>query len=372
MIFSPFSGSYDPADVIFLMKVIDLPPTPLAERERRIQAGLAHYSEMIGEENPPSPAYLKVFHESVERDGPNMAERLAALAALIAARHHGPLTLVSLARAGTPIGVLLGRLLRRHFHRDTRHYSISIIRDRGLDTNALRFLLREQGLPASSIVFVDGWTAKGVIARELAAAVKHYNRETGAGLNADLHVLTDLCGEAGMAPSHEDFLVPSSILNSIVSGLVSRSILNPDHIGPGDFHGCVYYDHLALHDLSRSFVDRIMLEVERLAKATPIAAIKAEPLREEQRRDLQKQGKEFVGRILRDHNLPNANHIKPGIGEATRVLLRRVPKAILLRSPDAPETRHLRILAEEKEVPVIPDPALPYRAAALIKVVDHA
>jgi hypothetical protein len=252
-----FSGSYDPADVVFLLKTINLAPTPQAERERRMQAGLAHYSEMIGEEYPPSAAYLRVVHEAVERDGPTMAERLAALAALIAARRRGPVALVSLARAGTPVGILLGRILRRYFHRATRHYSISIIRDRGLDANALHYLLREKNLPAESIVFVDGWTAKGGIAKELAAAVQRYNRETGAGLLPDLHVLTDLCGEAGVAPSREDFLVPSCILNSIVSGLISRTVLHADHSGRGEFHGCVYYGHLAAHDLSRFFVDRI-------------------------------------------------------------------------------------------------------------------
>jgi hypothetical protein len=367
-----FSGSYDPADVVFLLKTINLAPMPPGERERRIQTGLAHYSEMIGEEYPPSAAYLRVFHESVQRDGPVMAERLCALAAIIAARRRGPLTLVSLARAGTPVGILLGRILRRYFHRDARHYSISIIRERGLDANALRYLLQERHLPAEGIVFVDGWTAKGGIARELAAAVERYRRETGLGLASDLHVLTDLCGEAGVAPSREDFLVPSSILNSTVSGLISRTILNADHSGPDDFHGCVHYGHLAPHDLSRFFVDRIMAEVERLDRASPVSAIKAEPLSAEERLDLRRAGRMFVDRILRAHNLPNANHIKPGLGEATRVLLRRSPGAVLLRAPDEPETRHLRILAEEKKVPLVHDPALPYRAAALIKVVDHA
>jgi hypothetical protein len=366
-----FSGSYDPEDVVFLLKTIKLLPTPQAERERRIQAGLAHYSEMIGEEGPPSAAYLRVFHESVERDGPVMAERLAALASLIAARRRGPVTLVSLARAGTPVGILLGRILRRYFHRDARHYSISVIRDRGIDAGALNYLLRERNLPAESIVFVDGWTAKGRIAGELSASVERYNRETGAGLPSDLHVLTDLCGEAGVAPGREDFLIPSCILGGIVSGLISRTVLNAGHTGPGDFHGCVYYGRLAPHDLSRFFADRITEEVERLDRRSPVSAFKAEALSEEERRDMRREGRAFVERIVRAHNLPGADHVKPGLGEATRVLLRRSPGAVLLRSPDEPETRHLRILAEEKNVPILHDPALPYRAAALIKVVDH-
>jgi hypothetical protein len=49
---------------------------------------------------------------------------------------------VSLARAGTPMGALLARALRWLGRTDVRHYSISIIRDRGIDENALAFILR--------------------------------------------------------------------------------------------------------------------------------------------------------------------------------------------------------------------------------------
>ena len=60
------------------------------------------------------------------------------------------------------------------------------------------------------------------------------------------------------------------------------------------------------------------------------------------------------------------NRIKPGVGEATRVLLRRVPGLLLLRDGARPEIAHLLQLAGEKDVPVCVDPALPYLAAALI------
>ena len=59
--------------------------------------------------------------------------------------------------------------------------------------------------------------------------------------------------------------------------------------------------------------------------------------------------------------------IKPGIGEATRVLLRREAQLLLLQDNDCEATRHLRWLAETKTVPVTVIKDLPYRAAALIK-----
>jgi hypothetical protein len=64
------------------------------------------------------------------------------------------------------------------------------------------------------------------------------------------------------------------------------------------------------------------------------------------------------------------NHVKPGIGEATRVLLRRVPDRVIVRDPDSPDVEHLLVLAQEKGVPVEADAALPYAAAALIKELD--
>ena len=59
--------------------------------------------------------------------------------------------------------------------------------------------------------------------------------------------------------------------------------------------------------------------------------------------------------------------IKPGIGEATRVLLRRVPRLLVLRDPDAPDVAHLNVLATEKSVPLIVDADLPYQAVSLIQ-----
>ena len=64
------------------------------------------------------------------------------------------------------------------------------------------------------------------------------------------------------------------------------------------------------------------------------------------------------------------NHVKPGLGEATRVLLRRVPDRLIVRDPDSPDVEHLLVLAREKAVPTDTDPSLPYAAVALIKELD--
>ncbi len=360
-----FSGSYRPDDVKILLKPMEMEPVEVAEKERLIQSGQRHYSEMLSHESLPSPRYMKIFHQAFAMTRRRMAQGLLDLAAIVAARRSGDITLVSLARAGTPIGVILKHVLAKVFDRQVVHYSISIIRDRGIDQNALRFILNDEAREAAGIVFVDGWTGKGVIARELAASVETFHKAHGTRLDSNLFALTDLAG-VGIAPSDEDYLIPSSILNATMSGLISRSILN-ERIGPEDFHGCVFYREFAAWDLSRWFVDELMREIHDLLEEdyapcpTPVDPRRA---REGSRR--------LLAAIKDRFGITDENLIKPGIGEATRVLLRRVPELLMIRDPRTPESLHLLQLAQEKQVHWKVDPTLPYQAVSLIKGLSDA
>lgn len=350
------SGSYDPGDVTFLLKRVELAPTAIADKERLIQSGRRHYSEMISHERLPSPAYLRVFHAALARNKVRFARHLLTLAQRLAVVRPDDIVLVSLARAGTPVGVLLARLLRQ-LHRTVHHYSISIIRDRGLDAVALKWILARHAV--TGVAFVDGWTGKGVIAAELLKSVTAFNESERVQLDAGLFAVADLCGAAAEAATSEDYLIPSSVLGCTISGLVSRSILNRDVIGPGDFHGCLFYEEYREHDLSRWFIDEVLN-----AETTVTAATIVTP---EERGALRRRNAAFLQSIQRRYMIRDVNHIKPGIGEATRVLLRRVPDRLLLREPDHEDVAHLRLLAEEKGVPTEVDRSLPYLAAALIK-----
>lgn len=361
-----FSGSYDSDDVIFLLKPVRLAPTPLAEKERLIQSGQRHYSEMIGDERLPSPTYLRVFHDSLVMVRARFARHLLELARLIAGVRSGDITLVSLARAGTPVGVMLKRILQLHLGRTAHHYSVSIIRDRGIDENALRYILDRHS--AASVVFVDGWTGKGVIAAELRKSLASFNERHHVSLDSGLFAVADLCGLAANAATTDDYLIPSAVLGCTISGLVSRSILNRDMVGPDDFHACVVYEEYRADDLSRWFVDELTTEVGRWCNAETMRA-KPGVTRAEQLlwRD---RSNRFLQTTLREFKIRNVNLIKPGIGEATRLLLRRVPDLLLLRDPTLADVAHLGLLAREKNVPIRVDPTLPYLATALIKEID--
>lgn len=377
-----FSGSYDADDVCFLLKPVRLPLTPLVEKERLIQSRTRHYSEMLSPESLPSAEYLQLFHEAHSRHKTRLARDVIRLAQRIAERLSGPITLVSLARAGTPIGALVKRVLQRQFSRSASHYSISLIRDRGIDVIALRFLLRSHR--PESVVFVDGWTGKGVMSRELQAAVNAFQVTDGVSLNAGLHVIADLSGTAAEAATAEDYLIPCSLLGATISGLVSRSILNAEVVGPDDFHGCVYNGEIADHDLSRWFLDDLTAEIERQLMTSPLVCRVSDDGRESlsnvnakssscsvrtdsERQQQRARSQQLLADVAARFHVQDPNHVKPGIGEATRVLLRRVPSLLLLRSSeDVEDVRHLRELANRRMVPVVVDPELPYHAVALI------
>jgi len=356
----PISGSYAPEDCRFLLKPITIADLPVAEKKQLIQSGKRHYTEMLTHEHPVSPAYRALFEEQTLRQRQRLAQDVLNLAGHIRDTRPAPITLVSLARAGTPIGALLRRALSR-LGVATVHYSISIIRDRGIDLQGLHYLLHEQNYPSQGLVFVDGWTAKGVITAELHRAVAHWNHHHGPTIPKALYVIGDPAGVADVRASHDDYLIPSGILGATVSGLVSRSILNQS-IGPGDFHGCVLYPQLATEDLSNWFLDNI---------DTAMVDLVPKPLPVDKTPQLATEGRAFIQHLREQFAIQDINHIKPGILEATRVMLRRVPRLLLLRDRQHPDVAHLRLLADDKDIPVQEIPKMPFRAVALIRVLPR-
>ncbi len=228
----------------------------------------------------------------------------------------------------------------------------------GLDPVALDHILARHD--AADIVFVDGWTGKGTIAAELRASLA---RHAGAP-SCFLAVVADPAGQADLAATHDDYLIASGLLNGIVSGLVSRSILSNETVSEDDFHACSLLDHLAPHDLSRSFLDRIdtmarAIDIGRLASdgaARHAAAMACEAM---------------VAGILRDNPGAGRNLVKAGIAEATRAFLRRLPGRLYLRDVNDPDVRHLLDLAQARQIAVHPlTHESQYRAVAVLDVLE--
>ncbi|NEA02325.1 cysteine protease StiP family protein, partial [Streptomyces sp. SID10116] len=244
---------------------------------------------------------------------------------------------------------------------DLPHYAVSIVRGRGIDANALRWLAARHD-PAD-IVFVDGWTGKGAITRELADAVREFEAAGGpAGFSPEIAVLADPGSCVRTYGTREDFLIPSACLNSTVSGLISRTVLRADLVGPDDFHGGKFYRELADADVSRHFVDAVAARFDEVADAVDV---RVKELLSADRAPTW-EGWAAVERISEEYGIHDVNLVKPGVGETTRVLLRRVPWKILARKGAGADLDHVRLLAEQRGVPVEEVDELPYTCVGLI------
>lgn len=343
-------SSYKAEDVTLLLKDITgmLQPLPTEERERQIQGG-RHYSEMLPLEYEPSEEYMRAYRAALESSAGATAAAVGVLADKIMAERGKDVVLVSLARAGIPIGILLKRYLKWKYAADVPHYAVSIIRGRGIDKNAVKFLLGRYA--AEQILFVDGWIGKGAIGKELQEAVKEF-----PGLSGELAALADPANITKLCGTHEDLLIPSSCLNCTVSGLISRTVLREDMIGPEDFHGAVYYGEWRERDVSYGFIR----EIEKRFRMQNEEGIKP---------PVPGMGREEAEAIAGYFKTGDINLVKPGIGETTRVLLRRTPWRILIGfgcGEDA-SLNHLRQLAKEKNVPVEYYPLQHYKACGIIR-----
>ena len=323
------NSSYKNDDVIFLLKDVTglVKPMSSIEREKLIQSGM-HYSEMLPIEYIPTDEYMEIYFDSFKIFGQTMADALASLADKVMTKKKNPV-LVSLARAGTPIGILLKRYINWKYNINLKHYSISIIRDRGIDDNAMKYILSHHR--AEDILFVDGWIGKGAILKELKKSCENYK-----GVSPELAVVSDPAKETDLAGTYDDIFIPSSALNATVCGLVSRTFLRDDIIGKNDFHGAIYYRGYEKNDLSYHFINNI----EKLFKKD----VKSEICKG-------KKGIIEVEKQAAIYGIKDINLIKPGIGETTRVLLRRVPWKVLVdeRYKEDRELRHILKLAKEKE-----------------------
>jgi PELOTA RNA binding domain len=74
-----------------------------------------------------------------------------------------------------------------------------------------------------------------------------------------------------------------------------------------------------------------------------------------------------VSRLQAEFGLPSQHLIKPGAGEATRVLLRRLPWLVLVRPDCRDMLDHLLLLAKERGVEVVDYPDMPYSCVGLVR-----
>lgn len=357
-------SSYAPDEVSFLLT--DLSDLALeldvAERERAVQAG-RNYAEMLPVEYAPAARYLELYEDGLRDSAAALAEQVGIVTEMVLAARGPGAVLVSLARAGTPIGILMRRWAQHAHGLDLAHYSLSIVRGVGIDSAALEHVAARHD-PAK-VVFVDGWTGKGAIVQELRQALADFE---GAHFPTELAVVADPGACASFYGTRDDVLIASACLNSTVCGLVSRTVYSPDLIAPGTFHGAKVYRELAAQDRSGHFLDAVSAHFP--AVSTSVAG--RWPLAYAADRTVTFRGLDEVARIQAEFGLPTWHLVKPGVGETTRVLLRRLPWQILVHPDRRSRLEHVLELAAERGVPVVDYDQMSYSCVGLIRPLDSA
>ncbi|MEG2353996.1 MAG: tellurite-like stress resistance cysteine protease StiP [Clostridium sp.] len=344
-------------DCIFLLKDLTgiIEEITLEEKESLIRQGV-NYSEMISKESKPSEDIKNIFLKMMERDKNIIAYYVAKISETMYREKGNNLILVSLARAGTPYGILVKKYFKFKFNLEVPHYSISIIRGKGIDINALKYILKEN--PQGRIQFIDGWTGKGSITKELDKSIRKFNHENNTNIDNSLAVISDPAKLCSICGTTEDIGIPSCCLNATVSGLISRTIHNPRYIGKDDFHGAKTLEYLKDDDYSQGFINDIYDEFSKIKINEADLVTETKDLN---------YSRNITEDIQRCYNIKNINNIKLSVGESARVLLRREPRIILVKNKNDKNVEHIIQLSKEKNVEVVEYKNSDYNCIAIIE-----
>jgi hypothetical protein len=168
----------------------------------------------------PEPHLDETFEglllDSIAREKAAVAAMVETLADKVAASVPSAPLLVAILRAGVPVGAPLARSLRRRFGEPVPLAALSLFDGLGWDTAALEAALRDHsGRP---VVFVDGWTSGGGVARELRRSHERWlssgRPDFTDGEGPRLAVLLDPRGLAGYSALQADRFVPSSLFTA--------------------------------------------------------------------------------------------------------------------------------------------------------------
>lgn len=334
-------GSYLTSQVQFLLSKPDnVPLVTIEEKEKLIQNG-GHYSSVVVEESAPTKAQIQTYNQLMSNKSQYAfgCNRLAN--SILEDSKDSDIVILSLVRAGTPLGVVIKSILEKKTGKLIPHYGISIIRDKGIDVKALSDVLKWH--PKSKIYFVDGWTGKGTIAKSLNESLESipwWNQEVR------LVVYSDPAQKAWASVTTEDMVLPFGILNSTIAGLISRTVYRAT-----EYHGVHVFENLKQYDLSQSFITEILNAYSNL---------------KDEAKEF-KAAKDPIQFVMEQYNEHDPNKIKASVLESIRAVLRRNPKVVVISSTSS-DVILLQKLCKERGVPVKKHRLIrPYKAIAVLE-----
>lgn len=329
------SGSLGDENCIYLLKDLQgiVTPVPAQEKRRLLKEGRPGHS-ILAEDPPISHSENALFLNLLEENRAEIAKCVGVLCESILEQKQSFPIIVSLARGGVAYGALCRQYFKKFCHVDIPHYCVSLIRNVGIDENALNYIVRKHG--DRPIQFIDGWTGSGFLSAQLDKYISLYNHKNGTQISAKLAVLADTSHICQLSGTRKDILLPDCCLNSTVCGLISSVYYDPAVIGPEDFHGAVVWDSLQHQDFSKYFLDTVTASL-----------VKQQPKSEQVTGNY---GREVSHRLSSELMIDDSKRIRLGIGESTRALFRSDISRILSVDPSDPRLTFLAKLASSKGV----------------------
>ncbi len=349
--YNRIKGTYKDDDCIYLLQDMEqiILPVTQTQKKKLMCSGKKSY-EMIPFEYKVDPISERTFLRIVEENCDNTAKYTGVLAESIYSVKGADAVLVSLARGGIPVGVLCRRYLKKMYNIDVPHYVISLIRNEGIDTAALRYI--EEHHPNGNIQFIDGWTGMGFISSQLDKYVAEYNSVYGRSIDPSLGVLVDSSKICRFCGTREDVVFPCCCLNATVCGMISSIYFDRTVIEQDSFHGAIQWKNEIGIDYSTFFVDKI---ATRFVKQMPCFV----PVEEN-------YASRCLSLLKSDFNMTNSKNIKFGIGESTRAIIRYDLKALLVKNVSNPNLQFILELANKRNIEVIQYEKTDYECIALI------
>lgn len=345
------SGSLGDDACIYLLKDIQglVQPVLAQEKRRHLKEGRPGHS-VLAEDPPVSPLENALFLKILEENRAEIANFVGVLCESILKQKQSFPVIVSLARGGIAYGALCRQYYKKFYHVDVPHYCVSLIRNIGIDENALNYIVCRHG--DKPLQFIDGWTGSGFISAQLEKYVSLYNQKHGTQISTRLAVLADPSHICQLSGTRRDILLPDCCLNSTVCGLLSSVYYDPSVIGPEDFHGAVIWNSLRAQDFSRYFQETITASL-----------VKQQPKSEQVTGNY---GRAVSQRLSAELMIDDSKRIRLGIGESTRAFFRSDISRILSADPGDPRLTFLAELASSKGVGIEPYDTGEYACAAIL------
>lgn len=325
-------SSYKDGQVTCLFSNFEGNLLSIEDKEAMIRSG-ENYGNILSEEDRPEDEYLNIFDNLNKKLSTKLSVPIMQLVEHFHTTHPvgRPIVLLSIARAGTPIGVVISSILKSRFNREVHHYSISVIHGYGIDKFAMDYVLKNHS--NEDVIFLDGWVSQGRITKTIESTASNWS------VNPQLYCVSDPSGIQNAVATREDILLPSAILNATVSGLLSRSVYNSE-----GFDTVEYYSQYKDIDRTHHFIDQLVSccnEIDNIPQRDIIDC-------SSQRLKALKQINNFCnqyGVIEKD--------IKVGIGEVSRSLLRRIPTLVVVDHSAKEEVEHMIYLSKKRNIELV-------------------